>query len=385
MNPEFDHTRSAHPQTRPAILGLQSPDQSIAKPLLYHAVAPANAPQVLPRLSQSHQYVEVRPTSGKGLGLFATHFIPTGTRFLSETPLLALKPGEDAPELYEKFTRLSHPVQSHVRCFTSQQPPRRQAEMRLKLARRGYESDLISTILEIVSIFQANAFKLEEGHMIFPQTARINHSCLPNAHTNFNSSSNQMHTHALQDIKRGVEIEISYWNMTMPRSERQKAAAERGFRCNCCVCDLRDDGETNELEQIRAKMREVIYARNRLSFGAETGGREAYRNIIHSAFNIIKYLEGRRYCDPSLPELYHVLAVTKEELTPLHTRRPEFHREVLGHYDSALQAEVLMTGEDSKSTRQWRELFELTKQHYYTAFPVEATLDTRGVLIQLSQ
>ena len=64
-------------------------------------------------------------------------------------------------------------------------------------------------------------------------------------------------------------------------------------------------------------------------------------------------------------------------LIPLRSRRPESHREILGHYGSALQAEILMTGEDSKITRERREFFESREQEYHTEYHVQATLDTK--------
>ena len=321
MIPGSDHNRSAHLQKDHRVLGLQKSGHSIAKPLLYHAVTPAYDPEVFSPSFRLYQYAEARPSPGKGLGLFASCFIPAGTRFLSEAPLLALNPGEDAPELYERFNGLSPPVQSYIRCFTSSQHTRRQAGMRFKLARRGFQSDQISTILELISVFQANAFKLEEGHKMFPQIARINHSCRPNAHTHFSAEENRMQTHALQDIKRGMEIEISYWNIAMPRNERQRAAAERGFCCECCVCVLRDDGVPNELELIRIRTSEVIRASHRLSCGIETGGLGAHQRIVETASSISQYLEDQSYCDPSLPTLYLPPSLYSSHLSRMHARK----------------------------------------------------------------
>lgn len=47
--------------------------------------------------------VEVRPSTGRGLGLFAVDRIPAYTRILEDDALLALKRGEDLQELFVTY------------------------------------------------------------------------------------------------------------------------------------------------------------------------------------------------------------------------------------------------------------------------------------------
>ncbi|KAF2808812.1 SET domain-containing protein [Mytilinidion resinicola] len=83
---------------------------------------------------------------------------------------------------------------------------------------------------------------------LFLTTARLNHSCTPNARVSFCESRGKMTAYALSDIKAGEELTISYLedektadleNTTtfMKRAERQAQLKQKwGFECTCSVC-----------------------------------------------------------------------------------------------------------------------------------------------------
>lgn len=86
---------------------------------------------------------------------------------------------------------------------------------------------------------------------IFSMASRINHSCDPNVYYSWNPDISQGTFHAIQDIKRGDELTISYmlWGLRHSTEVRQANLAKRGFICSCRLCV--DSYETRLIEQER--------------------------------------------------------------------------------------------------------------------------------------
>jgi len=61
-----------------------------------------------------------------------------------------------------------------------------------------------------------------EKHGIFPNVARINHSCVPNAFYSWNEAIGRLTVHAVKDIKKGEEITIHYHIAVEVSADRQK-------------------------------------------------------------------------------------------------------------------------------------------------------------------
>lgn len=73
---------------------------------------------------------------------------------------------------------------------------------------------------------------------IYPTICLINHSCLPNSHNNWNDEAKHETIHAIQPIKAGQEITISY-DRGGPSAERQAFLKKAfGFDCKCSICTL---------------------------------------------------------------------------------------------------------------------------------------------------
>lgn len=91
---------------------------------------------------------------------------------------------------------------------------------------------------------------------VYPTICLINHSCLPNAHNNWNSDTQSETIHALRFIRSGEEITISYNNEGGSKSRRAKLKEHFGFDCTCVVCSLPDlergksDSRRLEIEQL---------------------------------------------------------------------------------------------------------------------------------------
>ncbi|KAH6638513.1 hypothetical protein BKA67DRAFT_528722 [Truncatella angustata] len=68
---------------------------------------------------------------------------------------------------------------------------------------------------------------------VYPKICLINHSCIPNAHNNWNEEAQHETIHAVRDISVGEEIMISY-DMSLPSDARWvKLKASFGFQCPC--------------------------------------------------------------------------------------------------------------------------------------------------------
>ena len=95
--------------------------------------------------------------------------------------------------------------------------------------------------------FQVNSFMMgtdqdgNEIHGIFKQSSRLNHSCRPNAHFAWNSISERLTVHAIDDVPAETEIFISYRYEDYSRTtiqRQQKLCDDYGFNCTCRACDL---------------------------------------------------------------------------------------------------------------------------------------------------
>ena len=115
--------------------------------------------------------------------------------------------------------------------------------------------------------FVANSFGMGSNAQnveiqgIFLQSSRLNHSCVPNAHFAWNSNSDRLTVHAIQNIPEGQEILVNYraGDYTKTRDERRhELFSHYGFNCNCRACNWRTDfgrkseGHRKELHQLWA-------------------------------------------------------------------------------------------------------------------------------------
>lgn len=91
-----------------------------------------------------------------------------------------------------------------------------------------------------------NAFVLELNEVtyyaVFPETARLNHDCRPNAAYFFDKQTLTHYVHAITDIAPGTEITITYIDPHMPRQKRLKRLSSLwGFNCSCSLCSLHSE------------------------------------------------------------------------------------------------------------------------------------------------
>lgn len=249
-------------------------------------------PDPISLLRGPSSHVQTRSSGeGRGLGLFTTRSIPAYSEILREAPLILLEPTDDLPQLYEQFISLRKPgsdeaLQRHYLALSHQEVPQRDQRLREKLIERGFDAATVEEMVLVASIMQTNAFNVDVGNgmgcnhrALFPQIARINHSCVPNAHVCYYPSSTssitatgktasslhrrrhegRMVVHALRNLHEGEEVQIAYFSILLSRPERQTKAQKWGFTCRCPACeqlptrhDDDDDGKSmRQHEQVR--------------------------------------------------------------------------------------------------------------------------------------
>jgi hypothetical protein len=165
-------------------------------------------------------YFEVIEVPGKGKGLVALVDIAKGTRILCEKPLLTARNNSPAmlhQDLVPKIKALSKDQQRQFLSLHNNFPG--------KYAFSG--------------IVKTNALPCGCGSDIggiYPTICLINHSCMPNAHNNWNEEKEHETIHATRIIQAGEEITISYINGGPTTFRRADLESSFGFKCSCKTC-----------------------------------------------------------------------------------------------------------------------------------------------------
>jgi hypothetical protein len=157
----------------------------------------------------------LRPIIGKGFGLTATQRIPRGQRILTDKPLLSI-PFADVfggtRELLRKTWTLPAAEREELLSLSVNHDKTRSP---LRLLETLWLSKSAPTKLTanhaIINVFRNNCFHIGDGvRAVFPQAARLNHACVPNAQGNFHSGLGAFAVHAVKEIAEEEEITISY-------------------------------------------------------------------------------------------------------------------------------------------------------------------------------
>jgi hypothetical protein len=205
---------------------------------------------------------EIRPSTNKGLGVFANEHIPRGSRIVCETPIFTApsEPGLlDVNDVYYRFSFLQgEDREKYLQLHAAQV----MTDFIMSDVATNFPQILREHIAKVVSIFETNAFKMEstrgEGTSgIFAIASRINHSCSPNANQTWNSRIGCLTVHAIKDIPINEEITIPYVFPTLDRSQRLSGLKGYGFVCTCPICD--DFATSTPSGEVSRKRRQQIY------------------------------------------------------------------------------------------------------------------------------
>ncbi|KAK0668048.1 hypothetical protein QBC41DRAFT_303769 [Cercophora samala] len=214
---------------------------------------------------------------GKGKGVIATRKINRFETIMRSFPALiadnAFFPREEEEEAGVKFkvteggTRKATPVGQSVGAKGFVKARRYYQRALEQLGDKQRVLDLARSrkgemhVLE--DVIRTNAFGMtvngRDCKGLYPEIARMNHACDPNAFPRFTSKDLVMSAVATRDIMPGEEITISYIPLGMPTSYRAKSLGNWHFNCTCALCtapaEARDASDSR-----RERLMELFYA-----------------------------------------------------------------------------------------------------------------------------
>ncbi|KAL1889970.1 hypothetical protein Sste5346_008548 [Sporothrix stenoceras] len=144
----------------------------------------------------------------------------------------------------------------------------------------------------VENVLRSNAFHTALGaegdeHMaLFPDLARINHDCRPNAFPRFLPHSLAVNVAAARDIVPGEEITISYIPLGQTRIARQKALLRWEFVCKCPLCAASEadieasDARLTRIDELREKVAEAVDHRYSSTRAEKKAALETIRDLF---------------------------------------------------------------------------------------------------------
>ncbi|KAJ4393177.1 hypothetical protein N0V93_002384 [Gnomoniopsis smithogilvyi] len=227
---------------------------------------PMQCKPCLPRLGGEEPFI-VKAIPGKGMGVIASRRIAKGSIILNDPFVISLQePTEDPFPQYETngllsqvlFQLLDQYVQLPVdkrEQYASLHPhiepgSREWFQEQLRHAGANLTRHELDLIVRLYYTFNTNEFsKTEPGRgriwtvrRLFLLTARINHSCCPNARSRQTTDGYKVVT-AIRDIEEGEEIALKYLDHSRFSREGWRAITQRtwGFVCDCDGCKFKTE------------------------------------------------------------------------------------------------------------------------------------------------
>ncbi|GIQ80452.1 hypothetical protein KIPB_001254, partial [Kipferlia bialata] len=127
------------------------------------------------------------------------------------------------------------------------------------------ESDVANYVC--TNEFSYYHYQMLKVKVICNKASRFNHSCEPNAFSQYDIDKKVLNIHAIHNIKAGDEILINYVQPEMPTKERQVQLGMRGFQCRCAKC-MRPRAE---IEVSDARLRRYLTIRTEMTQGFAMG------------------------------------------------------------------------------------------------------------------
>ncbi|KAF2840709.1 SET domain-containing protein [Patellaria atrata CBS 101060] len=202
----------------------------------FKSLPPFHSPEVLDGINKPTTAWSTRKMPNKGIGMVAESKFQRGNRILVTTPVLLAHmdfamADEDVFPVLEREAFLRKAVD---------QLPTRTRDAFLSLATLFNAPHLV-----VQDVMKTNAFEIQVGgqmHLaVFPEAARINHDCGPNAMYYLDPENLTHHVHAVREIKPGEEINIASnppdTLPLVPTPTRQSIFHTGfGFTCTCSRC-----------------------------------------------------------------------------------------------------------------------------------------------------
>jgi SET domain-containing protein len=206
---------------------------------------------LVPSVLAGSEVYAVRPSPGKGLGVFALDDLEIGSIIMRETPIIVIK----RPDFIKGTGYPMSAVSQLVRAEFALLSPEEQEEV-MNLTYHATEAEKASSD-KLGLIFRSNAYKTGEEIGLFPKIARINHSCRPNTSYYWNAKLNKRIVYANRKIKKGEELFDSYISLLLTHEERQKRLDPYGFTCSCEACAMENEARS-ESDQRRVDIKKAF-------------------------------------------------------------------------------------------------------------------------------
>lgn len=184
---------------------------------------------------------EVRHAGVKGFGIFASQFIPRGSRIIAERALLSVNNHNTCIlTAAKKLSVKDHGILMRL-SLNESKPSYSPGIISAAWKAFSFDAKAVGQGRNTLNIFYNNNFALSDElgtRAVFPTVARINHSCVPNSQGNFNDNLESFTIYATRDIAIGEEVTISYLHDQLGlRAARQaKLHDGYGFHCACELC-----------------------------------------------------------------------------------------------------------------------------------------------------
>lgn len=201
----------------------------------------------------------VTKIDGKGNGIIADQALKRGHPIMGHTPVLVVHRGfkEALPQ-----SQQHHLVQAAIDSLPTSTAELFMAQM-MHIPEKHRNAAMLTTNAFLLNLSPDADDDDGSGHHFgaFPEVARLNHDCRPNAVYYIDPTTLMHITNAVRAIEPGEEITLSYLDPFGSREERQKQLHKTwGFECKCSQCSIpaeeHEHSETrlNEIKWIEAKL-----------------------------------------------------------------------------------------------------------------------------------
>lgn len=311
----------------------------------------------LPNTPYARGFEQRRSRHG-GVGLFALEKIRKGTRILVEEALFWVTSHE---QITPRAVR--HPRFQQLHCpSVSPTQDRNQRRFAANCFEMGYHGRG-NRVIRFGNFFDAS---------------RFNHSCVPNAHFDWDGdlagrADGRLTVYAIDDIDRNEEIFVNYGSQQdFCKSWATRQAEFRSvydFTCNCRACNTTGPGRpgtdfANESERRRARMRDLLPRIDRdRDFTTRAQMEQQHCNII-AVWNCLfanltvypQQAENRR----ELVEWYRRVLDQAQGVADEWFKR--MRMEAVGFARESLHLDITCTGHESPTVRETLRLIENLKR-----------------------
>ncbi|KAJ4413820.1 SET domain-containing protein 5 [Gnomoniopsis sp. IMI 355080] len=204
---------------------------------------------------------------GKGNGIVADQALKRGDPIMGHTPVLLVHRAFKEATPQSQQQRL---VQAAIDSLPKTTADLFMAQM-AHIPEKHRNAAMLTTNAFLLNLKTDTGGDDGSGHHFgaFPEVARLNHDCRPNAVYRIDSATLMHITTAVSAIEPGEEITISYLDPLLPREQRQeRLRKDWRFECNCDQCSLSDD----EHEHSETRLKEIKWIEAKLTDYSEHRG-----------------------------------------------------------------------------------------------------------------